>query len=487
MNPELIELMRAAREALDAGRDPAEVDSIISRATGGKIANRAALADQLEAGLSAPESEGRPGIGTALLDFAKLGAQGASFGLLDEAIGVLAGAGAAVVPGGRGFSEARQAATGAVRESLDASRERAGAAAILPELAGGLVTGGAGVTRSAARGASTLARIGRGAAAGAVEGGIAGAGYAEGNLRERAPSAATGAIAGGLLGGAIPTAAEATRVVRAGRRAIREEATIGPRLAETVREESGVSGRPSEVRADVQARGRRAFKGLDEIAEIPDSDLRSALQVEEVKPFVPKEVASGSRPPSFPEAQGALRQVRKAKDRALRRGDAANFGRLAEAESRLSESLADAVEGFEDANRAYARESARARALADGQRLFSKSADEVREAFEAIDAPEAQAAFREGLAARFVSRLDNITAVPSTLRKIIEAPETREKLRIVLGSDEALGRLTTAAREGLQTRNRARVARRIQRDILVALASAIGGGGVVGGLLSANE
>lgn len=488
MDPELVKLMEAATAALEGGADPKEVDAIVRQSTGGRITSAVALADTVEARLdrqpSAPsQGEDKPSLGTAIGDFLRIGGQTLTFGLLDEAAGLAAGAGAALVPGGRGFSEARREETARSRQRLRESIERAGPAAILPTLLGAVAGPGVAGGRFALRGAGTASRIGRGAAAGAVEGAVAGAGVSEGGIRERLPAAGRGAAAGGITGGLLAGGAEAVRGVRALRRAQKAEPTIGPRLSRRMRDEADLA-KPSETRADIRTRGRRAFKGLDEIDAIPDANLRTALQADELKGLVPKDVASGSRPPSFPEAQGALRQLRRAKDRALNRGDAANFGKMAEAEARLSESLADAVEGFGEANKAYAREAARGRALAEGQKLFSKSADEVQEAFGRLSTDAERLAFREGLAARFTSRLDDITAIPSTLKKIAEAPETRAKLRIVLG-DEGFDAFEEAALAAQRTRNRAKLARRLKRDFMVGAASALGGGTVAAGIIDA--
>ncbi len=121
MNPELLELLRAARAALAAGRDTAAVDSLISKATGGRIAGRLALADHLEAGLEAPAQE--PGV---LLEFARrlpqagadalvlLGA-GGSLGALDEFGGAVE---AAVSAGAKSSSASASDRRGNVPDSL---------------------------------------------------------------------------------------------------------------------------------------------------------------------------------------------------------------------------------------------------------------------------------------------------------------------------------------------------------------------------------
>jgi hypothetical protein len=320
---------------------------------------------------------------------------------------------------------------------------------------------------------------------GAGEAGFAGAATAEGGLSERLQAAKAPAAIGGVLGAVVPAAADATRVVRAGRRALREEPSIGRRLGDRLRDESGLTGRPSTVRAEIRSQQRLAFKGLDDIKEIPDAKLQTALQLDDVKPFVPKEVVSGSRPPSFPEAQGALRQVRKAKDRALNRGDVGNFRRLVDAEGELGGALSDAVEEFAPANKIYAREAARSRALDRGGKLSTKLADEVQEAFDALATDAERLAFREGLASKFLQKFDDVKDIQKRLTEILEAPETRAKLKIVIGDADKFKAFEDAARAAQRTRNRAKAARQLQKLLIqgLGLTGALGTAGAVGSLV----
>ena len=91
--------------------------------------------------------------------------------------------------------------------------------AVLPAVAGGMLTAGAG---TAAVGASTAARLAptlsRAAKIGAVEGGIAGFGAGEGGFSERAKTAATGAALGGTVGAALPLVSQ--KAGQVGRKAL---------------------------------------------------------------------------------------------------------------------------------------------------------------------------------------------------------------------------------------------------------------------------
>jgi hypothetical protein len=135
------------------------------------------------------------GGGSAVGDFARMAAQGATLGFADE----LAGLGAAMVPGGRGYREASEAS----RQRVEDLRLLAPGASALSEIAGGVATG-AGAVGAATR-AGRLGQVGRAAAArpfvgSAAVGALTGAGEGQG-LVGRAMGAATGGALGGVLGG----------------------------------------------------------------------------------------------------------------------------------------------------------------------------------------------------------------------------------------------------------------------------------------------
>lgn len=131
--------------------------------------------------------------------------QGATAGFLDEITGALA----AVTPGGKGYTEARDLS----RERNKDFREYAPAAALVSELlgAGALAAGTAGMAPSAA---SVGGRVAQGALAGGTYGGVAGAGYSEANPNslEFLRDIGTGASVGGgfgALAGMFPLGAQA--------------------------------------------------------------------------------------------------------------------------------------------------------------------------------------------------------------------------------------------------------------------------------------
>lgn len=178
MSPELLDLLRKATEARRRGLPADRINERINAATEGRFSDFRSLAIAArDAGISreelgrptpASEPEGRPGIGTALSDFVRIGGNAITGGLLAEAAGLAAGVGAAIVPGGKGFSEAREAERSRSRARTAEATERAGDAAIVPQVAGAvagpgkaLAAGGRALGRATGtRGAATLAARG---------------------------------------------------------------------------------------------------------------------------------------------------------------------------------------------------------------------------------------------------------------------------------------------------------------------------------------
>jgi len=227
MNQEdLLQLLREARAARIAGAPLEAVNSRISALTNGQYADLAGLAG---AAFAPPEHEARreraeiavgarqagpigrgaaqvvamltgqpglpnPDLARGVEDFGRAGIQSATFGFAPE----LAGLGAAIIPGGRGFREAHDAS----QQRIEDLREVAPGATLLSELAGGLTVPGLGAKALVPR----LGRVGAGATVGAGAGGLFGLGEAEGNLSERLPRVGASALFGGTVGAAIPGA-----------------------------------------------------------------------------------------------------------------------------------------------------------------------------------------------------------------------------------------------------------------------------------------
>jgi hypothetical protein len=137
-------------------------------------------------------------------------ARGATFGLNDEAFGLMKGIGGLV--SGEGFSPAYNRAVESYRARDKASQAANPITGIASEIAGGMGTG-LGAMRAGAtliRGGMTLPQtVIASAAEGAGYGALQGAGNAEGGMSERLAGAQQGGVTGALVGVAVPLAARA--------------------------------------------------------------------------------------------------------------------------------------------------------------------------------------------------------------------------------------------------------------------------------------
>jgi hypothetical protein len=142
--------------------------------------------------------------------------------------------------------------------------------AVLPAVAGGVLTAGTG---TAAVGASTAARLAptlaRAAKVGAVEGGIAGFGAGEGGFTERAKTAATGAALGGTLGAAVPVAGQ--KIGQVGRRAMDALGVGGEGRAQTFSQRKMLEALEREGMTP-----RDAMRRLDEARSLGVQDITPA-------------------------------------------------------------------------------------------------------------------------------------------------------------------------------------------------------------------
>jgi hypothetical protein len=191
--------------------------------------------------------------------FGRGAAQGATFGLADEAVGTIQGI---LTPGksiGEAIAEQRQTDAG-----LPNGAQLAG------NVAGGIASG-AGLARMAmSRSGALAALLGRpaaggvgaraaaGAASGAAGGAVGAFGAAEGNPLERMDNAGIGALLGGIAGGALPVAGAA---MRAGGNAM----GVRPRMVE-----SPMLGGPERESADI------LNEALRQGGTTPDDIIREA-------------------------------------------------------------------------------------------------------------------------------------------------------------------------------------------------------------------
>lgn len=196
------------------------------------------------------------GIGRTVFD--NVG-QGLTFNLMDEGQNAI-GAGLAYVAGkgqdlfrpegqrlDESYGDLYNAAAEASKKRLAMQMEQRPALAIGSQLAGGLLTGGAGATT---KGGTTVAnslrsgrvlgqelglagRAGKAAVLGAASGSLSGAGAGSG-LENRLESAGDGAVAGGVVGGAIPVVGAVAGKVAGGIK--NEVKSLIPTEAESVKQ-----------------------------------------------------------------------------------------------------------------------------------------------------------------------------------------------------------------------------------------------------------
>ena len=143
--------------------------------------------------------------------------QGATFGFADEVANRVGAYGASLITGEK-YDDLLKEATQQSKERLQAEMKQRPVESIVSNLAGGLLTGGAGVsTKAGAAVANSLrtgniaARIAKGAVAGATSGGLYGAGSADEG--QRLAGAEHGAYVGGAFGAATPAASAAASSV----------------------------------------------------------------------------------------------------------------------------------------------------------------------------------------------------------------------------------------------------------------------------------
>lgn len=186
----LKELLRVATKARESGISQKDIEAEIWRRTEGSVNTISGLRRMI-AGMEKPYDSGS-GFGRAL-------AEGATFSFADELVGLAHG----LVPGGKGYTEARDESRG----RYDAYRRAHPVAALAGEVLGGAVVpiGGAaaGASRAGATlGARVLGGMAGGAIAGAGAGALTGAGMAE-TLQDTPGATIMGGAAGGVGGAAL--------------------------------------------------------------------------------------------------------------------------------------------------------------------------------------------------------------------------------------------------------------------------------------------
>lgn len=504
MNKKLDELYQYLKEQQAKGAPAAKLDAAVKAATGGHMDSFSALEVAVESSHATAASDASAihprtvpsdkGFFAGLSTAPRIAADWASGGLLDEAGGLVRGAGAAlahILPGGEtpghAFHRGYDAEVNASRQRLAQAKQAAGpgtelAAGAVGILGPALLAGGAGATGMAGRIGSPFLR---GAAAGAAEGAAFGAGSADPStslsigqsLKERAKAARLPAAAGAVTGGILGT-------IGAGMSARSAEEGAGRRLGQTARNEApDLSAKPSKVEEDIAAKKSRIsaekFKPLERLGKIESPGLRKALQSEDVKPIVEKlfpKIASGEEAPTFLQLQKIRKRLAGLRDKAVRSGDSYDLEIYGKAERELTDAMGSAVDGFPEAQAAWAEQMGRSRALEKGRKLMnSGTADDFEQAFEALKTEAEKKAFREGALAEWVARLEKLSQPKAILRQIRESPQIRDRLRIVFGGEENLNRFAKMAAKEDRIRSRSHLYDRLLKFIIPIAASTIAG------------
>lgn len=390
---ELLKILIAAKQDMQAGATEDDIAAALTEVTGGRFSDVESLAKHLR--------------GTKLRsrDVLRLEAQGLTAGFGDELAGLLA----KITPGGKGYTEARDAS----RENLRNLREQHPTASLVAEGIGGAALPVGGAATAAKAGTAALVGAGTGAAAG----GLLGVGEAEGSIPERLRASAGPALVGGLLGGLTGMAAPVAGRIFGAR---------GPRVARELDKASGLSnnieGAYRAVRSATQDVRSRFYKPLEEaFPVIDDPEILKALDAPEIAPHV--QAALRGRPLSYAGLQqGVMSRLRRVNKQA--------GAPLKEQIEGLEQLMRDKLPGHARASTAYNAAMDVKRALDAGRKPYRTAAD-INMAIEKV-APELRDAFREGqlhgVIASLNKRADNEGV--ELLKTMLNAgPETKHIMR----------------------------------------------------------
>lgn len=333
-------------------------------------------------------------------DLLRSGGQGLTLRFLDE----LAGVGAAMVPGGKNYTQARDEVR--VNDAnFRADHPTADALAnIYGALPAALVTGAATAPMA---GAGMAGRVATSVGTGALFGGVAGAGDAE-TMSEVPMEAAKGAVGGAVLGGGAGLLAEgASAVAPMARRALGAvapktagELTAGADVATRaasagttpekfvlnqntgivadLRELTGFPG-PADAAKEAAMRklaavGKQLFAPLDQAYPVLASkeldDVVTHPAVEGIwKNIVGKRVKGQQ---GFPEYQTLWRRLENEVKKLRKSGDTDLAREVGELRESLTEAIEDVAPGFRAATRGYAKTATTVSAFDLGARAYTK-------------------------------------------------------------------------------------------------------------------
>lgn len=468
MDPQ--EVLRQAREALAGGKyTPEEVDKVVAENSDypnffalrlaveaqdatdpvrrEHLSRAAQFASEAAREITPAQRRMNEG-GSAAGDFAALAGNAASFGFLDELVGLAS----------------PRAAEGMRQRVSDVREENPLWATLAAEGAGGLLFPG-GVIANVGRGGGLGRAAVTGALTGAAAGGLTGLGEAEGSLTERLPSAGVGAGVGaatGLLAGPV---------IRTGQAVIqRARGPANSRLARGLAEIGGEADAPEglfgrirsklaggprtrdvftpdaarqQIQNEIQATGERLYRPFENVG--PSRELKDMIRQLAGEPGIrtaveDPAVARGllTDPPDFSN----VRRIRARLQKLAQRENDPN-GTFSKLFRRFDEEMQVAYPGVGEANREFARaaevgeafdmgfnRSRRAgRSASEGIAAWRRPA-EVREMLRTFeDNPAAQDAMRRGMRNRLLEDLYlRRTGTPAQVKMFMDADEGGQAL-----------------------------------------------------------
>lgn len=204
------------------------------------------------------------------VDWLRQAGQGV-FGLGDELEGALGGLGSFFR--GQGFQPGYDRSVTNARGEIAEFENANPTTATLLELAGAVPTAFVPGMAAAARGATTLSRVGRGILAGGATGAATGFGLGEGSPAERLPSTLQGLLPGAAVGGLLPLAAPAVSRLITGRSGGSALAGVIPESADDTAQRSILARQPMTTE-ELGDAGRAAYRRADDAGVIvPQNEL----------------------------------------------------------------------------------------------------------------------------------------------------------------------------------------------------------------------
>lgn len=241
------------------GEDPYAIRALLDPA------GHAAYQAELQRGLPQTTTAGwdEQGFDTnnSPLDWVRAAGQGI-FGLGDEAEGVLGGVGG--ILSGKGWQQGYDRSVTNARNEITEYDQAHPTASTLLGIAGAAPTMLVPGMSAAARGVSTLSRVGRGVLAGAATGGLTGFGLGEGSPAERLPSTLQGALPGAAVGGLLPLAAPLVARALTGRAGGSALAGLVPESADTTASRSMLARQAPMTGDELRDAGEAAYQRADD-------------------------------------------------------------------------------------------------------------------------------------------------------------------------------------------------------------------------------